>query len=88
MSKEIFIFGKPGCPQCQSTKKMMEVKLPKWGVDAKVTFFNTDDPRDRARAAFYDVLDIPTTIVKIDGKETARFVERVPRSPELKTALA
>jgi len=85
--KEIFIFGKPGCPKCASTKSMMAVKLPKWGVAADVTFFNTDDPQGRARAAFYDVLEIPTTIVFLNGKEAARFVHQVPPSDGLKAAL-
>jgi len=87
MSKEIFIFGKPGCAKCDSTKDLMRVWLPKWGVEAAVTFFNTDEPRGRARAAFYDVLEIPTTIVRENEKEVARFSEKVPGTSDLKVAL-
>lgn len=88
MSKEIFIFGKDDCAKCKSTKDLLHTWLPKWGLDnLSVTFFNTDEPRGRSRAAFYDVLEIPATLVRENGKEVARFIGKVPPTSDLKAAL-
>ena len=86
---EIQIFGKDGCERCEQAKKKVGFLVEKWGVGAQVpvTFFDMDTVAGRAEGAFYDVVDIPTTLVLEGDDEAGRWNGAVPESDDLRRAL-
>ena len=84
-NRTIKLFGKPGCAKCQTTKNKLEFFLPKWNVSnqVKMSFYDMDTVEGLAEGAFYDVDNVPTTIVEKDGKEIKRWELEVPSSKEM-----
>ena len=84
-STSIKVFGKPNCAKCKTTKNKLEFFLPKWNVSnqVKMYFYDMDTVEGLAEGAFYDVGNIPTTLVEKDGKEIKRWELVVPPSKEV-----
>ena len=84
-NRTIKLFGKPGCAKCKTTKNKLEFFLPKWNVSnqVKMSFYDMDTVEGLAEGAFYDVDNVPTTIVEKDGKEIKRWELEVPPSKEM-----
>ena len=84
-STSIKVFGKPNCAKCKTTKNKLEFFLPKWNVSnqVKMSFYDMDTVDGLAEGAFYDVDNIPTTVVEKDGKEIKRWELEVPPSKEI-----
>jgi len=64
----IGVFGKDGCELCQQTKRKVTHFLSKWGVSDSVefSFFDMDTVEGMAEGMFYDVDQIPATIILDD----------------------
>ena len=87
---EIHIFGKDNCAYCVSTKSKVAHFLRKWELADKVqvVYHDMESVDGRAEGCFYDVMDVPTTIVFDEGgDELNRWVKGVPAVEELKSAL-
>ena len=85
----IAVFGKQGCPKCATTKNKIEHYLGKWRLDHEVRtiFHDLETIEGRAEGAFYDVNDIPVTIIEREGRQLARWDGRVPNSDAIRAAL-
>lgn len=82
------VFGKVGCPKCESTKDKLTHFVSKAEVPAEVTFFDVATVEGRAEGAFNDVRAVPTTIVRSDaGAALARWEGHVPPSLEIQAFL-
>ncbi len=88
-STSIKVFGKPDCAKCKTTKNKLEFFLPKWNVSdqVKMSFYNMDTVEGLAEGAFYNVDNIPTTLVEKDGKEIKRWELEVPPSGEIEVLI-
>jgi len=86
---KISIFGKPGCARCNTTKKKLNHFLGKWELDHDVdlVFHNLDTLEGRAEGAFYDVSDIPLTVIEREGREVARWDGEVPNSDSVRAVI-
>ena len=86
---KVFIFGKTGCARCDSTKRKVTHLLDRWGVKEQVNmnFVNLDTVEGLAEGSFYDVTQIPVTIVTRQEQEVARWDGVVPASDELRMSL-
>ena len=86
---QIVVFGKQNCAKCETTKKKLAHFLVKWGVDGKVSmvFQDMDTVDGRAEGAFYDVEDVPATLVFNGRKNVARWDGVVPDSKEVRSFL-
>jgi thioredoxin-like negative regulator of GroEL len=86
---EILIFGKQSCGKCKSTRDKFQHFIEKLGLQGSVTmtYFDTDTVDGMAEGAFCDVTEVPTTIVKVDGREVARWGGIVPDSMDIKQLL-
>ncbi|HOX39352.1 MAG TPA: hypothetical protein PL033_15330 [Candidatus Brocadiia bacterium] len=87
---EIHIFGKNNCAYCVSTKSKVAHFLKKWELEEKVAvvYHDMESVDGRAEGCFYDVQDVPTTIVLDEGSdELGRWVKSVPPVEELRAAL-
>lgn len=85
------VYGKQNCAVCDSTKAKLTHLLGKLGVteDAPVVFVDLDTVPGRADGAFYDVRDVPTTIVRSDsGDELERFAGTIPPSDAIRDLVA
>ena len=84
---EIKVFGKENCAKCTTTKNKLNHFLKKWDYadSATISFFDVDTMDGMAEGAFYDVGNIPTTIIEHDGSEIAKWDGEVPNSDEVKT---
>ena len=87
---KVCVFGKQGCAKCDTTKSKLRHFLGRWELDHKVqiVFHDLDTLDGRAEGAFYDVADIPLTVVEREGRELARWDGEVPNSQSLKAALS
>ena len=85
----IAIFGKQGCAKCATTKNKLNHYLSRWSLNKSVemVFHDLDTIEGRAEGAFYDVNQIPVTIVEKEGRSVARWDGAVPNSEKLRTAL-
>lgn len=83
---EVHVFGTQECGKCKSTRHKVEHLIRKFGLESKVrlAFFDMETVDGRAEGAFYDVSNIPTTIIRHDGCDLARWDGKVPDSAELK----
>ena len=83
---EVQVFGKQNCGKCESTKHKVEHYIRKLGVAGSVSyiFFDVDTVDGMAEGAFYDVHDVPTTIIRQGDADLARWDGVVPDSIELK----
>jgi hypothetical protein len=88
---KIEVFGKPGCARCRSTKDKLGHLIGKSeaGPAAALTFVDLDTVEGLAEAAFNDVQEIPTTILRSDGGEVlARWDAQIPPSVQVQGFLA
>jgi len=87
---EVQVFGKLDCGKCESTRHKVEHFIHKLGVNGTVrlSFFDLDTVDGMAEGAFYDVRNVPTTIIRNDGCDLARWDGVVPDSRELKQYFA
>ena len=85
----IEIYGKQNCHRCEAAKRKINFFLQKWGLveEVPVRFIDMDTVDGRAEGAFNDVAQVPTTIVRQDTTERARWVLDPPDSSELRRAL-
>ena len=85
----ISIFGKEGCAKCSTTKNKIRHFMTQWEMDHKVeiVFHDMDTLDGRAEGAFYDVQDVPLTIIAQNGRQLARWDGEVPNSRSVKAAL-
>ncbi|HUT33896.1 MAG TPA: thioredoxin family protein [Planctomycetota bacterium] len=87
---EIRVFGKQNCGKCESTKHKVQHFIEKLGLleAVSMTFFDMDTVDGMAEGAFCDVFDVPTTIIKDNGRDLVRWDGVVPDSLELKQHFA
>jgi hypothetical protein len=83
---EIRIFGKQNCGKCLSTKHKVQHFIEKLGLQGSVNmvFFDVDTVDGMAEGAFCDVFEVPTTIIKDQGRDVFRWEGIVPDSQDLK----
>lgn len=83
---EVQIFGKQKCGRCESTKHKVQHLIEKHGLEPTVTmsFLDMDTVDGMAEGAFCDVHDVPTTIIKENGRDVIRWDGVVPELAELK----
>ena len=84
---QIMVFGRNGCAKCESTKKKLGHFLAKWGMEKKVgmVFHDLDTVDGRAEGAFYDVGEVPATLVFDGERSIARWDGVVPDSREVRS---
>lgn len=83
------IYGKQNCGKCSSTKDKLGHVVEKSGQAAEVVFVDLDTIVGRAEGAFYDIHQVPTTIVRSPrGNEVTRFRGIVPPSEAVRDLLA
>jgi len=84
------VFGKPNCAKCKSTKDKLTHLLSRTdGGGAAIAFVDMDTVEGLAEAAFQDVHDVPTTILRSDGGDLlARWDGKLPPTAEVHAFLA
>jgi len=87
LTRVVNVFGKRGCAKCESTKRKIDHLVNKRGLEAEVLFTDLDTPEGMAEAAFLDIGQVPTTIVRVDGNDQARWDGQIPRSEDVLGAL-
>jgi len=87
---EIRVFGKQNCGKCTSTKHKVQHFIERLGLQCSVnmTFFDVDTVDGMAEGAFWDVFDVPTTIIKDGGRDVVRWDGVVPDSMDLRQYFA
>jgi len=85
----VTVFGKQNCALCRTTKNKLEHFLKRWQLDHEVemVFCDLETVDGRAEGAFYDVNQIPVTIVEFDGRPVARWDGQVPNSEDVRSVL-
>ena len=85
----ISVFGKENCARCKTTKNKLNHFISSWRLDheVKIVFHDMETLDGRAEGAFYDVNQIPATIVQKDGRSIARWDGEVPNSDSVKQSL-
>ncbi len=83
---EVHVFGKQDCGKCKSTQHKVQHLIRKFGLEGRVrlAFIDMDTVDGMAEGAFHDVHQIPTTIIRDDGRALARWDGEVPDSADLK----
>jgi len=84
------VYGKNGCPTCESTKDKLALLIGKADAEDEVlvAYHDVDTVEGMAEGAFNDVTDVPTTILRSDAGETmARWEGTLPPSVEVKAFL-
>jgi len=63
------VFGKNGCEVCKQTERKVTHFLNKWGISdsVRLSFFDMDTVDGMAEGMFYDVDQIPATIIFDDS---------------------
>jgi thioredoxin-like negative regulator of GroEL len=86
---KIQVFGKPNCAKCKTTKHKLEHFLSHWELDHSVqlVFHDMETVDGRAEGAFYDVNQIPLTIIEKEGREVARWDGDIPNSQSVRLVL-
>jgi len=81
----VVIFGKDDCRLCKAAQKKVAFFLNQWSLTEKVPlkFYDISTIDGMAEGAFYDVLEIPTTIIFNNGKSLVRWEGTLPPSSEL-----
>ncbi len=81
----VAIFGKEDCELCKATRKKVAFFLSKWGLTKQVVieFYDLSTVDGMAEGAFYDVLEIPTTIIFNNGTSLARWEGKLPPSRDI-----
>lgn len=84
------VYGKSGCPRCQSTQDKLALLIGKANVEDQVlvAYHDMESVEGMAEGAFNEVTDIPTTILRSDaGEAMARWDGDLPPSAEVKPFL-
>lgn len=83
------VFGKNECAKCRTTKAKITHFLSRWKLDkqVRVIFHDLDTVDGMAEGAFYDVNDLPVTIIMARGRSVARWDGRIPNSNEVRLCL-
>ena len=84
------VFGKSSCAKCRSTKEKLGHLIGKSdsGEAATLSFIDMDTVDGLAEAAFNDVHEVPTTILRSDGGDIlARWDAQIPPSVEIQSFL-
>ncbi len=86
---KINVFGKQDCPKCHTTRNKLEHFVSRWKMERKVNvvFHDLDTVDGLAEGAFYDVNEVPLTIVECDGRSIARWDGEVPNSQAVRLVL-
>jgi len=85
------VYGKTDCAKCKSTKDKLAHLLGEAGgaPNAAIAFVDMDTVEGLAEAAFQDVHDVPTTILRSDaGALLARWDGKLPPTTEVHAFLA
>ena len=85
----ISIFGKQGCAKCDTTKRKLSHLLGRWELDKKVAliFHDMDTLEGRAEGAFYDVLNIPMTMIETGEGRVSRWDGDIPNSDAVRLVI-
>jgi thiol-disulfide isomerase/thioredoxin len=83
---QIKIFGKKTCSACKAAREKFEFFLNRWKVSgkAKIIFYDLDTVEGLAEGSYYNVSEIPTTILEKESREITRWIKEVPLSQEFK----
>jgi thioredoxin-like negative regulator of GroEL len=86
---KISVFGKQGCGRCDSTKSKLTHFLSQWQLErvVQLVFHDMDTEDGRAEGAFYDVAEVPMTVVEREGREVARWDGEIPDSHAVRLVL-
>lgn len=86
----IEIYGKQTCKKCEQAKKKVFFLVQKWEVGHKVEvkFQDMETVSGAADGAFFDVRDIPTTVVREGYDVLGRWDGAHPESESLRTLIA
>jgi len=85
------VFGKTTCAKCRSTKDKLGHIIGKSEAagSATLAFVDMDTVGGLAEAAFNDVYEVPTTLLRSDGGDVlARWDAQIPPSVEVQSFLA
>jgi hypothetical protein len=82
---EIWVFGREECPNCKVAARNVDDFLEKNDIvgSVKHVYYDMDTVDGLAEGAFHDVRSIPTTIVRDNGKNVARWDGVAPPPEEL-----
>ncbi len=83
---QIKIFGKKTCSACKSAREKFEFFLNRWKISdrARITFYDLDTIDGLAEGSYYNVREIPTTVLEKESREITRWTKKVPLSREFK----
>lgn len=87
---ELKVFGRPTCQVCKQAIEKINYFLEKWEYNKSIslTYFDMDTVDGLAEGAYYEVFEIPTTVLLSTGdREMERWIKRPPLSKELKPFL-
>lgn len=83
---KILIFGKQGCPACQSVKEKMEY-FSTHHQPITIEYYDIETVDGLTESAYRRVIEIPTVILLKDEQEIKRWVQSAPIFSELKELL-
>ena len=86
---QIQVFGKRECGRCKVAKSRIQHIIKKLSVEDRVTlcFLDVETPEGLAESMFFDVADIPTTIVRQNEREIARWDGKPPLTSEFRKVI-
>ena len=85
----INVFGKQGCAKCHTARNKHEHFVSRGKLERKVqvVIYDLNTVDGLAEGAFYDVNEVPLTIVEQDGRSIARWDGEVPNSQAVRLIL-
>lgn len=83
------ILGKQNCAPCQSAKNKWSTMLDKWNMRDKINFVFKDIETEegRAEAEFYEVKDVPFTVIEVDDEPVKSWKDKIVDNNEVKKVL-
>lgn len=83
---EIKLFGKSSCPLCKKALEKYSFFIDRWNLkeQVKISYYDMETLDGLTEGAYYEVIDVPTTIFEKDGQQIAKFEKKVPTSEEFK----
>ncbi|MBU0650544.1 thioredoxin family protein [bacterium] len=81
---DVTVFGKQGCATCVTTKNKITQYIQNKKLQGKIifTYCDMDTIDGLSEGAMNDVMSVPTTIFKKDGKVVARWDGNIPETEE------